>query len=204
MRKTVGDEPSSDQKLLPVPGNKVAGAWRGRSISGSAQADSPIRKYLFVMSQWAHITRNWKCSYAAPAWRVGMAGKPINGRSWRKVPLLLWKLSLLSVAWWKQRQGQQGHMVDMSLSGLGNLKHTANPSLHAPWFELSIGLSATLVWNSPSRTGLSSSHCGEPALMNSGSHPEHTMSQFDNSSQAKQEWCYMESQSLVDLTSLVL
>jgi hypothetical protein len=35
-RETRGDEPSSDQKLLPVTGMKVAGVWRGRGHSRSA------------------------------------------------------------------------------------------------------------------------------------------------------------------------
>jgi hypothetical protein len=119
-------------------------------------------------------------------------------------PCFVWKFSLLSVALVKQRQGQQQSMVDLSSSGLGNSKHTASPRFHAPWFELFTGLCATWVWNSWSRTGLFSSHCGVSAVMNSGSHPEHTMSRFDNSSHARQEWGYMESQSPVDLTSLFL
>jgi hypothetical protein len=40
------------------------------------------------MSQWAHITRNWEFPQAAPAWPVVMAAKLVNGKSWRKVPLL--------------------------------------------------------------------------------------------------------------------
>jgi hypothetical protein len=35
-RETGGDEPSSDQKFLPVIGTKVAGVWRERGLSGSA------------------------------------------------------------------------------------------------------------------------------------------------------------------------
>jgi hypothetical protein len=35
-RETGGDEPSSDQKILPVTGTKLAGVWRGRGLSGSA------------------------------------------------------------------------------------------------------------------------------------------------------------------------
>jgi hypothetical protein len=58
--------------------------------------------------------------------------------------------------------------------------------------------------NLPSRKGRSSSHCGVLAVMNSGSHPEHTMSCFDTSSHARQEWGYMESQWPVNLKSLVL
>jgi hypothetical protein len=35
-RETGGDEPSSDQKFLPVTGTKVVGVWRGMRHSGSA------------------------------------------------------------------------------------------------------------------------------------------------------------------------
>jgi hypothetical protein len=52
------DEPSSDQKILPVTGTKVAGVYRGRVLSGNAYTVWPIRKDLVVMSQWAHITRD--------------------------------------------------------------------------------------------------------------------------------------------------
>jgi hypothetical protein len=45
---------------------------------------------------------------------------------------------------------------------------------------------------------------GASAVMNSGSNPEHTMSWFDNGSHARQQSGYMESQSPVELTSLVL
>jgi hypothetical protein len=55
-----------------------------------------------------------------------------------------------------------------------------------------------------SRTGLSSSHCGASPVMNSGSQSEHMMSRSHNSSHTRQGWGYMESQSTVDLTSLVL
>jgi hypothetical protein len=98
----------------------------------------------------------------------------------------VWQLSQLSVAWEKRRQGQQQNMVDLSSSGLANSKHTASPSYHSPWFQASTGICATWDWNSPSRTGLSSSHCGILAFMNSGSHPEHKMSQFDNSRHTRQ------------------
>jgi hypothetical protein len=73
-------------------------------------------------------------------------------------------------------------MVDLSPSGLENSKHTASPRYHAQWFELSTGLCATWVWDSQSRIGPFSSHCGAWAVMNSGSQLEHTMSHFDNSS----------------------
>jgi hypothetical protein len=77
-------------------------------------------------------------------------------------------------------------MVDLTSSGLGNSKHMASTRYHAPWFELSTGLCDTWVWNSPSKTGLSSSHCGASAVMNSESDPEHMMSRFENSSHARQ------------------
>jgi hypothetical protein len=133
-----------------------------------------------------------------------MAGKLVNRTSWRKVPLLCVEFSQLCVAWGKRRQGQQQNMFDLSSSGLGNSKHTASPSYHAQWFELSTGLCATWVWNSPSRRRHSSSHCCASAVMNSCCQPEHTMSRFDNSSHTRQGWGYMESQSPVDLTSLIL
>jgi hypothetical protein len=70
---------------------------------------------------------------------------------------------------------------------LWNSKHTASPSYHDPWFELSTGICATWVWNTPSRTDLSSSPWGALAVMNSRSHPEHMMSGFDDSRHARQE-----------------
>jgi hypothetical protein len=126
---------------------------------------------------------------------------------WKKleeVGPVLWKLCQLNMACGKQRQGQQQNMVDLNSSGLGNSKHTASPGYHTWWFELSTGLCATWDWNSPSRTGLTSSHCGASAVMNSGSHPEHRMSRIDKSSHTRHAWGYMETQSPVDLTSLVL
>jgi hypothetical protein len=35
-RETGGDEPSSDQKILPFTGTTLAGVWRRRGLSGSA------------------------------------------------------------------------------------------------------------------------------------------------------------------------
>jgi hypothetical protein len=60
-RESGRHEPSSDQKIFPVPGTKVAAVWMGRGLRGSASAVSPIRKYLFVRTKWAHITRNFEC-----------------------------------------------------------------------------------------------------------------------------------------------
>jgi hypothetical protein len=37
-RETGGDEPSSNQELLPDTCTEVAGVWRGRDLSGSAYA----------------------------------------------------------------------------------------------------------------------------------------------------------------------
>jgi hypothetical protein len=34
-RETGGDEPSSDQKILPVSGTKVAGVWKEWGLRGS-------------------------------------------------------------------------------------------------------------------------------------------------------------------------
>jgi hypothetical protein len=82
------------------------------------------------------------------------------------------------VACRKCRQGLQQNMVYLSSSELGNSKYTVSSSYHAWWFELSTGLCATFICNSPSRTGLFSSHCGVSAVMNSGSQSEHKMSQL--------------------------
>jgi hypothetical protein len=35
VRRDIGDEPSSDQKIFPVTCTKVAGVWRGKGLSGS-------------------------------------------------------------------------------------------------------------------------------------------------------------------------
>jgi hypothetical protein len=43
-RENVGDEPSSDQKILPVYGSKVTGVWRGRGLCGSPFVVWQIRK----------------------------------------------------------------------------------------------------------------------------------------------------------------
>jgi hypothetical protein len=50
-RESGVDEPSSDQKLLPVFYTNLAAVWKGRGLSGSAYAVWPIRKDLVVMSQ---------------------------------------------------------------------------------------------------------------------------------------------------------
>jgi hypothetical protein len=73
---------------LPVTGTKMAGMWRARGLSRRAYAVLWIRKDWVVMSQCAHITTTWECPEAAPAWLVARAAKPVNGRSWSKVPLL--------------------------------------------------------------------------------------------------------------------
>jgi hypothetical protein len=139
------------------------------------------------MSQWAHITRTGKVPrQLLPGlllWQPSQSMEEAGGRC----PCSVWKLSQLIVDWGKWRQLQQQNMVDLSSSGLGNSKPIASPSYHAPWFELSTGFCASWVWNSPSRTGLFSSHCGAWAVMNSGSYPERTMSQFDKSRHARQE-----------------
>jgi hypothetical protein len=90
------------------------------------------------------------------------------GEARGRCPCFLWQLSQLHVVYCKWRQGQQQNMVDLRSSGLGNSKHNASPSYHMQWFELSIDLCATWVWHSLRRTGLSSSHCGASAVMNSG------------------------------------
>jgi hypothetical protein len=139
------------------------------------------------MSQWEHISRNWECPSAAMAglllWQPSQSLEDAGGRC----PYFDWKLSQLSVACGKWRLEQQQNMVDLSSSGLVNSKYTASSSYHAPWFEISTGICATCVWNSPSRTGLSSSHCAASAVMNSGSHPEHRISQFVNSRPRRHE-----------------
>jgi hypothetical protein len=133
-------------------------------------------------------------------WQPSQSMEEAGGRC----PCFVWQLSQLTVGCRKWRQGQQQNMVHLNSSGLVNSKHSASPSYHSPWFELSTGLCATWVWNAPSRLGLSSTHCGASAVMNLGSHPEHTMSWFDNCRHICQEWGYMESQSPFGLTSLVL
>jgi hypothetical protein len=107
-----------------------------------------------------------------PSLEIGQQSQSME-EAGRRCLCFVWKYSQLIVAWVKWRQGQQWNMADLSSSGLGNSKHTASPSYHTPWFELSTGLCSTWVWNSPSRRDLSSSHCGVSAVMNSGSHPEH-------------------------------
>jgi hypothetical protein len=110
-----------------------------------------------------------------------------------KCPCFVWKISELSMVWRKRRKRGNRTWLTWAPPAWGYSKHTASPSYHAPRFELSTGHRATWIWNSPSRTGLSSSHYGASAVMNSGSHPEHTMSQSDNNRQARKEWGYMES-----------
>jgi hypothetical protein len=83
-----------------------------------------------------------------------MGAKPVNGRRWRKVPLICVAVFSTSVACGKWRQGKQQNMVDLSSSDLGNSKHTSSWNYHAPWFEMSTVLWETWVWNSSSRTGL--------------------------------------------------
>jgi hypothetical protein len=139
------------------------------------------------MSQWAHITRNWEFPQAAPAWPVVMAAKQVNGRSWTKVPLYCVATFSVRCGLFKTETGKQQNMVDLRLLGLANSKHTACSIYHAPWFELFPDHCASWIWNSPSRRGLSSFHCGAPAVMKSGSHPENTMPWCDNRSQARQE-----------------
>jgi hypothetical protein len=177
---------------------------RGRGLSGSAYAVWTIRKDLLVMSQWVHITRTGSLHRQLLPSLLLWQSSPSMGEAGGRCHCFVWKLSLLSVACGKWRQWQQQNMVCLSSSGLGNSKHTASPSYHAPWFKLSPGLCTSWVWNSPRRTGLSSSHCGASAVMNSGSHPEHPMSWYDDNRHAKKEWGYMEPQSQVVLTPLVL
>jgi hypothetical protein len=45
-RETGGDEPSSDQKILPVSGTNVVGVWRERGLSGSALQSDKLEKAL--------------------------------------------------------------------------------------------------------------------------------------------------------------
>jgi hypothetical protein len=73
-----------------------------------------------------------------------MAAKPVNGRCWRKVPLLCVEAKL-SVSWGKWRQAQQQNIFDLSCSGLGKSKHIASTSYYASWLELSTGFCATWV-----------------------------------------------------------
>jgi hypothetical protein len=46
-RETAGDEPSSDQKDLPVTGTKLVGVWRGRALAGVLmQSDQSEKTWL--------------------------------------------------------------------------------------------------------------------------------------------------------------
>jgi hypothetical protein len=110
-----------------------------------------------------------------------MAANPVNWRRWRMVPLLCVEAFSVNFGLRKIETGTATDQGWPELIKIGNSKHSASRSYHAPWFELSTGLCATRVWNSPSTTGLSSSHCVEPAVMNSGSHTQHKMSRFNKS-----------------------
>jgi hypothetical protein len=179
---------------LPITGTKVAAVWWIGILEGVLmQSHQSENTYLWWHSRPTSPRTGSVHRMLLPGlllWQPSQSMEEAGGRC----SCFVWQLSQLSVAWGKRRQGEQQNMVDLSLSGLENSKHIATPSYHAPWFELSTGLCATWVWNSPSRTGLSSSHCGAWAVMNSGSHPVHTKSRFDNSSHTRQEWGYMESQ----------
>jgi hypothetical protein len=160
----------------------VTGVWRGRALAG-------------VLRQSDQSEKTWLCCYREPTspgtesvyrqllpglllWQPSQWKEEARGRS----PCFVWKLSQWNVACRIWRQWQPQNMVDLSSSGVGNSKHTASLSYHAPWFELSPGLCATY--------RPSSCHCGAWAVLNSGSHPEHKMSWFDNSSRRKNEHCY--------------
>jgi hypothetical protein len=131
----------------------VTGVWRGRALAG-------------VLRQSDQSEKTWLCCYREPTspgtesvyrqllpglllWQPSQWKEEARGRS----PCFVWKLSQWNVACRIWRQWQPQNMVDLSSSGVGNSKHTASLSYHAPWFELSPGLCATWVWNSPSRTG---------------------------------------------------
>jgi hypothetical protein len=118
----------------------MSGMWRGRGLRGGAYTVWPIRKDLVVMSQWPISPGTGSVHrQLLPAlllWQPSQSMEEAGGMC----PCFVWQLSQLSVAWGKRRQGQQQNMVDLSSSGLGNLKHTASPSYHAPLFEFSTGL----------------------------------------------------------------
>jgi hypothetical protein len=129
-----------------------------------------------------------------------MAAKPVSGSGWKKVPCSVWQLSQLSVAWGKRRQGQQQNMVDLNSSNWGT-QNTLLAQAIKPH-----GLNCTQAFV---QLG-SGTHQAEQASLHltvvhwlSWIQPEHTMSWFDNSRHARQEWGYMESQSRGDLTSVV-
>jgi hypothetical protein len=73
-------------------------------------------------------------------WQPSQSMEKAGGRC----PCFVWQLSQLIVVFRKWRQGQQQNMVDLSLSGFRNSKHTCSPMYHAPWLELSTGICATL------------------------------------------------------------
>jgi hypothetical protein len=73
---------------------EAAGAWRWRSLRGSAIMVSTIRKALVVMSQWAHCPWNLESPEAAPDWSVAMA-TPLGKQevAGGRCPCLVWKTS---------------------------------------------------------------------------------------------------------------
>jgi hypothetical protein len=156
-------------KLVKMSHLKIRRSWlflhlplmcRGSGISGSAYTVWQIRKHWL----WCHSGPTSTRTGRVPRqflpclllWRPSQWMEEARG----SCPCFVWQLSQWSVTWEKWRQGQQQNMVDLSSSGLENSKHTASPGYHSPWFELSTGYGATWAWNSPSRKGLSSSHCG--------------------------------------------
>jgi hypothetical protein len=88
---------------LPVSGTKVAGVWKEWGLRGSTYTVWPLRKDLVVMSQWAHITRNWECPWqllpALLLWQPSQWMEEAGGRC----PCFVCKLSQISVAWGKWR-----------------------------------------------------------------------------------------------------
>jgi hypothetical protein len=113
----------------------VTGVWRGRALAG-------------VLRQSDQSEKTWLCCYREPTspgtesvyrqllpglllWQPSQWKEEARGRS----PCFVWKLSQWNVACRIWRQWQPQNMVDLSSSGVGNSKHTASLSYHAPWLN---------------------------------------------------------------------
>jgi hypothetical protein len=113
-RETWGDEPSSDQKILPINGTKVAAVFMGRAFSRSAYAVWQIRKDLVVMSQWHTSPGTGSVpSQLLPGLLLWQPSQSIE-EAGARCPCFVWQISHLSVACGKWRQGEQQNMVNLS------------------------------------------------------------------------------------------
>jgi hypothetical protein len=190
---------------LPGKGTKMVGDWRGWSLRGSAYTVWPVRKRLggdvTVGSLPLELGESWgssclACCYGSPASQAE--------RSWRKVPLSC--VEDFSVKWvlGKQSRDSRSTWVTWPHQDWGILFFTASLSYHAPWFGKSTGLCALWSWIPPSRTSCPGFHCGTQAEVISGAHTEHLISWCAASRLAREEGGYMEAQTTVYLTSLLI